>query len=382
MSSPHSLEDRNFDVVADHPHVLMTTKSGCFGKDHALTFNQAIAVVRHGERLDSTREWSSSAKELRSWPHDCPLTHKGMRASREVGQKLGNTGNSAPFEVIVSSPYLRCAQSASEIARELKLPVIFDDDVGEVGENVGKAFDPNAPPHRGRSELLRYLHKEYPDVEYAMTDDRLQFHGGYPMFPESLSQARSRFARKAQHICQSAAMALKSVIIVTHADALDAIVGAMKMSWVLTEVPPSAFFVAEREVRVMERRARKTRRVTDDFVFGSQAAKWSVELCTSIKCTRKPEIVNTRMQELRRRCGKLDRVTFDLENYCFRSHIAAQQHDSLDKGSSFTERETTVSTCCSGYSSNLDTGSSYMGRCSNAGGGQAGICEESSSCTM
>jgi len=291
---------------------------GCFGKDQVLTFNQAIAVVRHGERLESTGRLTSTTKSSRSWPHDCPLTRTGMRASREVGQTLGNVGNAAPFEVIVSSPYLRCAQSASEIARELKLPVIFDDDLGEVGEHIGRAIDPQAPPHRGRRDLEQCLRRDFPSVEYAMTADRLQFHGGYPMFPESLSQARTRFAKKAQNICQSAAAALKSVIIVTHPDALDAIVGSMKMSWVLTEVPAGAFFVARRTVRIMERRGRRTRRFTDDFVFGSQAPMWTVELCPSIKCTRKAETSCIRMEELRRRTGKLDRYTFDLEDHSFK----------------------------------------------------------------
>jgi broad specificity phosphatase PhoE len=294
-----------------------------------------------------------------------------MRVSREVGKQLGNVRNAAPFDVIVSSPYLRCAESASEIARELRLPVIFDDDLGEVGENVSKTFDPNSPPHRERSELLRYLYKEYPDVEYAMAGDHLQIHGGYPMFPESLSQARTRFAKKAQHICQSAAASLRSVIIVTHADALDAIVGAMKRSWVLTEVPSGAFFVAERQVRVMEKRARGSQRLTEELVFGTQAPMWTVELCPSIKSARRPEMASTRMEELRRRTGKLERNVFDLENYSFSSKVARQKLDRLDT-------ETTASTFsgCSSLEFGLGGSDSKMSLC------EEGICEESSNGTL
>jgi len=297
--------------LVNHPHVQTSAKGGCMHAQKFL-FQQAIAVVRHGERLDSSREPRSERtdNELKRWPHDCPLTRRGFQRSREVGKTLANVGSVAPFEVIVSSPYLRCAQSASEIARVLKLPVIFDDDLGEVGENVGKTFVQTSPPHRSPQELALSLHSDFPDVEYGVDDDGLQILGGYPAFPESLLMARTRFAKKAQHICHAAATALKSVIIVTHADAVDAILGSMKMTWESTQVATSSFFIATREVPISAK-STSGPRSSDERVYGSHTPKWQVECSPGIKYTKNSACVQKRINDLRRRHGRLHRNSFE-----------------------------------------------------------------------
>jgi len=135
------------------------------------------------------------------------------------------------------------------------------------------------------------------------------------------------------------------------------------MSWVLTEVPAGAFFVARRTVRIMERRGRRTRRFTDDFVFGSQAPMWTVELCPSIKCTRKAETSCIRMEELRRRTGKLDRYTFDLEDHSFKklniSSLTGSMNE-IKEAPTDTEEETTAS--CNSVLSSLTTDDQVTGR--------------------
>merc|ERR1711972_1006674 len=93
------------------------------------SLSQCFALVRHGDRLDHTPEWKSF-KDARRWPNDTPLTESGHKHATEVGQHLKKSGK--PFGLIVSSPYFRCAQTASRIAQELRLPVHFDLDVGEV----------------------------------------------------------------------------------------------------------------------------------------------------------------------------------------------------------------------------------------------------------
>ena len=177
----------DYDKIVNHAGVTCVSD--------VLTFRQAVAVVRHGERLDSTPAWSSYP-ERNLWPMDPPLTEEGHIGSREVGHHLQHDlpEGSDPFEVIISSPYLRCAESACQIARVLKIPVVFDRDVGEI---FGDAFrHAQSNPHRSSKELAEILVRHFPDVEYAVDADGVQMVGSQPRFPETLREARRRFQFK------------------------------------------------------------------------------------------------------------------------------------------------------------------------------------------
>eukprot|EP00271_Cylindrocystis_brebissonii_P007751 TRINITY_DN21416_c5_g1_i1.p1 TRINITY_DN21416_c5_g1~~TRINITY_DN21416_c5_g1_i1.p1 ORF type:complete len:491 (-),score=51.74 TRINITY_DN21416_c5_g1_i1:2033-3505(-) len=75
---------------------------------------QNVWVMRHGERMDAVmKSWSATA--LRPW--DPPLTHWGKWQSLQVGCQLRDQGCRATR--VVCSPYLRCIQSACELAKGL-----------------------------------------------------------------------------------------------------------------------------------------------------------------------------------------------------------------------------------------------------------------------
>jgi len=281
--------DDEFDWIVHHPNVETLRD--------VHTFRQSIAVVRHGERLDQTPAWLSSP-DRQTWPLDSPLTVEGRESARAAGALLQEKHpmGAAAFDIIVSSPYLRCAQSASEIARVLNIPIVFDRELGEV---CGEAFrDAEGKHHRSPGELAELLEHDFPDVEFAMNGrGGLQMLGRDPSFPETLVEARKRFAFKAQTIIRAAGTQLRSVIIVTHGDAVASISSLMQMAWCLVDIPPSAFFIADRSLEVM--RSSSRRRLREGTVYGGRAPSWSVMLSDNIKCDIKEEAVQKRRADLR-----------------------------------------------------------------------------------
>ena len=100
-----------------------------------------------------------------------------------------------------------------------------------------------------------------------------------------------------QTIIGAAATQLKSVVIVTHADALSAVASLMKMSWDLVEIPFSACFIAARSVEVMRKSSH--RRLKEKTVYGERAPSWGVTLDAHVKCEVDNRLVQKRRRDLR-----------------------------------------------------------------------------------
>jgi hypothetical protein len=231
----------------------------------------------------------------------------------------------------------------------LSIPIVFDRELGEVcGEACRR--DAKGKHHRSPEELADMLQDDFPDVEFAMNGmGGLLVVGKDPSFPESLADARRRFAFKAQTIARAAARQLKSVIIVTHGDAVASIVSMMHMAWCLRDIPPSAFFIADRSLGVM--RSSSRRRLRDNTVYGGRAPSWSVTLSEHIKCDVKEELVQKRRGDLRKMlddaalprrlhsndfvvdsacCHLLQSIGEPLPNHPFISRLHSSSTDSCD----------------------------------------------------
>jgi broad specificity phosphatase PhoE len=250
--------------VRSHPHVsLENPQSGAdiersqdsaSGGSQGLAYmlDQTFAIIRHADRLDHTPAWQDHP-DKEKWPNDTPLTEDGHKHATEVGQILKDTGK--PFQVIISSPYYRCAQTASRIAECLNIPVHFDLDLGEVfdGESMlGEVA--GLEQHRPPKVLKALLRKRFPRVEYVCDEDGvLSIEGKLPRFPEPFAGARMRFAYKTQLLLQEAAAQLMDIVIVTHGDGLAAVVGMMRDMWAIRSVPYTAHAIASRKVKVMEK---------------------------------------------------------------------------------------------------------------------------------
>ena len=82
-----------------------------------LGHHSAVAVLRHGERQDSVfgSAWHGT-EDFQRYPFDCPITDHAVWEAQHAAHQLRNF---ADFHVIVSSPYLRCVQTAVALADAL-----------------------------------------------------------------------------------------------------------------------------------------------------------------------------------------------------------------------------------------------------------------------
>jgi broad specificity phosphatase PhoE len=214
--------------------------------------NQSFAIVRHGDRLDHSPEWETYPEAVH-YPNDTPLTIAGFKHATEVGNALKKTG--VDWGLIVASPYLRCAQTASCIAQVLKLPIHFDLDIGEVFDDVSMKGDCHGKQqHRTPEVLEAKLKHDFSNVNWIRDDTGdIKIEGKLQDFPEPFDFARMRYAYKVKKLVQQAASQLMSIVIVTHGDAVGSVMGLMREDWQIVKVAYTAFAVASRKVKVMER---------------------------------------------------------------------------------------------------------------------------------
>ena len=154
---------------------------------------QRIIVVRHGERLDNVDyRWTDTADR----PYDPPLTEKGEEQARETGKRfvgkvivyccLSHVYSHAfmciqEIHSIITSPFLRCLQTAQLISEVLRLPglhtcngivdilngscgireqpVVPASNIAELGINVASTDGSKLPKHPERTfdAIKRYV---------------------------------------------------------------------------------------------------------------------------------------------------------------------------------------------------------------------------------
>ena len=103
-------------------------------------------VIRHGQRaddpsVDTTHEWDKPNKPR---PYDCPLTPYGKQQSRDIGETVAKLIRCSPPDgretVILTSPYLRCIETALEIAHVLGAEVKVMTELSETYPPSKKVF--------------------------------------------------------------------------------------------------------------------------------------------------------------------------------------------------------------------------------------------------
>lgn len=227
--------------------------------------NQAFAIVRHADRLDHKEADWKDHPDRASFPNDPPLTQSGQDHARQVGDVLKKSAK--PWKVIISSPYYRCAQTASCLAQRLDIPVHFDLDLGEVFDRHSMHGDcDGAPQHRQANDLQAKLQEEFPTVKYVSGENGiLKMEGREQRWEETWHAAKMRFGYKVKKLIQQAAAELNSIIIVSHGDAITAVLSLLQETWIIKEVPYAAYFIAERKVRILKHGTNKV--LTDAPVY-------------------------------------------------------------------------------------------------------------------
>lgn len=186
-------------------------------------FRQTMVILRHSERKDYVDPSYRSSEEGQAWPYDAPLTEAGVELARTVARELAEVSDGklqANFVAIASSPYRRCLETAAEVAKLLDLPVLIDQEIGEVRE---RAMPSDMEAHRRGVELAKLvddlgIRPLNPELE----DGSLKVFGKQPPWPESLEDAKSRYIVRIETYIRQSAEQQQNLILVTHADAVGA----------------------------------------------------------------------------------------------------------------------------------------------------------------
>jgi alpha-ribazole phosphatase/probable phosphoglycerate mutase len=108
-----------------------------------------IDIIRHGEPVGGRRYRGHK---------DDPLSEKGWRQMRDT------VSDHSPWDVIVSSPLLRCAEFARELAERHNLPLSFDDRLKEISWGVWEGSTKEDICKHDPDALLRYWSNPYENI--------------------------------------------------------------------------------------------------------------------------------------------------------------------------------------------------------------------------
>jgi broad specificity phosphatase PhoE len=214
--------------------------------------------LENGEACaDHTPEWANYP-ERGDYPNDTPLATVGFKHADQVADVLKEEAGKQQWKwkVIVCSPYYRCAQTASVIAKKLGIPIHFDLDLGEVFDRTSMVGNcKGKPQHRAPPLLEEKLKGDgFTDVEYIRDDSgKIAIEGKLQKWEEPFEGARMRYCYKVKKLVQQAAAELNSIILVTHGDAVAAVVGMLKETWIVKHIPYTAYVIGARKVRVMKK---------------------------------------------------------------------------------------------------------------------------------
>ena len=181
----------------------------------------SITFMRHGERRDSDLHTVAEA--------DPPLTERGKKDVAKAAENLKKTlgPEVAQKAVVVSSPFLRCRQTAQELLKN---------DVGDKQRDI--LLDWSVCEVYGP---LRIKNGEQSDVCQGLNN----IAGTKPQWKESIEQATRRYRKAFTQLGEHS----EHVIVVTHGDALSAVLTKFFPKLVLFRVEFLAFITFSRVQR-------------------------------------------------------------------------------------------------------------------------------------
>ncbi|CAJ1371154.1 unnamed protein product [Effrenium voratum] len=186
---------------------------------------QFLAVCRHAERADDVGALVQGLpwclmQDSQQWPYDPPLSDAGLVAAEELGQKLQRTLKELDSElhVVVTSPFLRCVQTAALICRQVRgTRLLIDNSLGEIyGPCIMGDQEPLRPvrPLTASSEFCSAQGVECLEVGKLL--------GKWPLWPETLREARRRFANRFTEYLKRGSAVHRNFVLVSHADCVGA----------------------------------------------------------------------------------------------------------------------------------------------------------------
>jgi len=213
---------------------------------------QLVGVLRHTERADSSfalvdGDFWHRQDDSKQFPYDPPLSDNGREHARKIGetvQKLA-THCQTGMHSVVSSPFLRCIQTAVEVCVVLgpSSRLLVDCTLGEVyGPSVMGQTKPSLDGIvRNMESVLAICKKRGVTCEPQLV-------GHWPKWPEHLPAARRRFAKRFLTYLRRGVRVRRNFLIVTHADGVGAALSMMpsEVGSVLEKVEFGGMFLAQR----------------------------------------------------------------------------------------------------------------------------------------
>eukprot|EP00930_Biecheleria_cincta_P088039 TRINITY_DN77271_c0_g1_i1.p1 TRINITY_DN77271_c0_g1~~TRINITY_DN77271_c0_g1_i1.p1 ORF type:complete len:607 (-),score=57.52 TRINITY_DN77271_c0_g1_i1:94-1878(-) len=195
-------------------------------QDHAV---ELFGVIRHAERADMIettvdgKYWHDTA-DFRIHPNDPPLSDTGRQEAVAMADTITCRLREMPtaVQVIVTSPYFRCVQTACTIAQRLEGPVRLMIDFS-LAELYGPEVFGDIPPSntvRNMEELLAYAGQFGLEVIKAPV-------GVWPSWPETLSTCRKRYMERLLVYLMRGERTRRNFLLVSHADCVGAALAIM-----------------------------------------------------------------------------------------------------------------------------------------------------------
>lgn len=189
-----------------------------------------FGVIRHTHRADvmgatwNGRSWTQT-EDFAKHPMDPPLSDEGLKEADEVANRISaflEERQGGEIHVVVSSPYLRCLQTAVAVCRKLggRVRLMIDFGLGEVyGPEV---FGDNEPSNIVRTKDELKEHCQDMDLEFIKMPV-----GKWPSWPETLAGGRTRYAERLLAYLSRGSKARRNFLLVSHADCVGACLALM-----------------------------------------------------------------------------------------------------------------------------------------------------------
>ena len=165
-----------------------------------------LFALRHGERVDKV----VLQRQPRSYlPHDCPITDLGLIQAQRSALLIQNFAPAGASIHIVSSPFLRCLQTAAEVAKHFNTVVHVEEGFSEWLSRLDFSQSP--------LEALLY-HRIDQELGVPLVKSTT---GVHPEYPETLPDCFARTARAFQQYFPT--VQEQVIVIVTHLHPIEAL---------------------------------------------------------------------------------------------------------------------------------------------------------------
>lgn len=216
--------------------VAETSKSSK-SKPPAPKSEQTIILVNHAARLDqSNSSWAKKA----SRPHDPPLSIRGYSQAHKLGKFLQKKAGIRKVDHIITSPFIRCVQTADILAQEYQSEtgcVTIEEGLCEKPKLMDKALEPWFLPAADLCVACPLLD---PSAKSSLHSTFFARGKRYPGPPSEEEGFRNRCKNAATTLMEHKHLKKKTIILVSHLATIKQWLRAINPKLETPDLPDSA----------------------------------------------------------------------------------------------------------------------------------------------